>query len=347
MIGRPMFNPWLRRVAVLLAVGVVGLGLSGCSSRTSDAATVTYHDNAGDHTAHITRADLDNELQALLSNNLFTKELKASGIFPNVGGKVTTDTQLSTRWLTTLIRQTVVDAEINNGKITVTPTDTAQATQDETTTFTQPVLAAFSKSFTTKLIHRDAQLFAVYRYYQTCPSGRFVSHILVKTKAQADAALAVIRSGEKFSDIAKTRSTDTTSGKVGGALGCLTPKEFVTEFQSAAETAPLGVVTDPVKTQFGYHLILVRAWSPATDTSYGQALTQAASAVLSARLRDLKVWVNPRYGTWSAAKDAQGNTNFSVIPPAAPQVRTCREATPACAPATTSTSTTTTAPPAG
>jgi hypothetical protein len=347
MIGRLTFGPGLRRVAVLLAVGVVGLGLSGCSSRTSDAATVTYHDNAGDHTVHITRADLDNELQALLSNSLFTKELKASGIFPNVGGKVTTDTQLSTRWLTTLIRQTVVDAEINKGRITVTATDTAQATQDETTTFTQPVLAAFDKSFTTKLVHRDAQLFAVYRYYQTCPSGRFVSHILVKTKAQADAALGVIRSGEKFSDIAKTRSTDTTSGKVGGALGCLTPNEFVQEFQSAAETAPLGVVTDPVKTRFGYHLILVRAWSPTTDTSYGQALTQAASAVLSARLRGLKVWVNPRYGTWAAQKDAQGNTNFSVIPPAAPQVRTCREATPACAPATSSPSTTTTAPPAG
>jgi hypothetical protein len=347
MIRRPTptCSPWLRRVGVLLAVGVVGLGLSGCTNRTSDAATVTYHDKTGDHTAHITRADLDDELHALLSNNLFTKELKTSGIFPNVGGNITTDTQLSTRWLTTLIRQTVVTAEINDGKITVSPTDTAQATQDEASTFTQPVLAAFDKSFTTKLVNRDAQLFAVYRYYQTCPSGRFVSHILLKTKAQADAALAVIRSGEKFSDIAKTQSTDTTSGKVGGALGCLTPNEFVKEFQNAAEAAPLGVVTDPVKTSFGYHLILVRAWNPTTDTSYGQALTQAASAVLSARLSDLKVSVNPRYGTWGAQKDAQGNTNFSVLPPAAPAVRTCREATPACAPATTSTSTT--APPAG
>jgi hypothetical protein len=336
-----MIAPRFRLLAVPL-VAVLGLALSGCTNNTSDAATVSYHDNTGDHTVHITHAELDDELHALLANDLFEKQLKASGVFPNVGGEATTDTQLASRWLTTLIRQTVVDAEINNGKIAVNSTDTDQATQDETTTFTAPVLAAFDKSFSTKLVNRDAQLFAVYRYYQTCPSGRFVSHILVKTKAEADAALAVIRSGEKFADIAKTKSTDTTSGKVGGALGCLTPNEFVQQFQTAAETAPLGVVTDPVKTNFGYHLILVRPWNPATDTSYGQALTQATSAVLSARLHDLKVWVNPRYGTWSPETDAQGNTNFTVLPPDAPKVRTCREATPVCAPPTT----TTTAPPA-
>ncbi len=343
MIGRPLF----RRLAVVLAVGVLGAGLSGCTNRTSDAATVSYRDSTGNHTVHITRADLDDELQALLANDLFTKQLQRSGIFPNVGGKITTDTQLSSRWLTTLIRQTVVDGEMASDKVTVSPTDTSQATQDEQTTFSAPVLAAFDKGFTTKLVNRDAQLFAVYRYYQTCPSGRFVSHILLKTKAQADAALALIRGGEKFSDIAKTQSTDTTSGKAGGALGCLTPKEFVAEFQSAADAAPLGEVTEPVKTQFGYHLILVREWNPAADAAtYGQALTQAASAVSSARLRDLKVWVNPRYGTWAPETDAQGNTNFTVVPPAAPQVRTCREATPVCAPPTTTT-TTTTVPAAG
>jgi hypothetical protein len=345
MIGRSTLRrPTPRRLAALLAVGVLGAGLSGCANRTSDAATVSYHDSSGDHTVHVTRADLDDELHALLSNDLFTKQLPR-GVFPNVGGKITTDTQLSSRWLTTLIRQTVVDAEMANDRVTVTPTDTSQATQDEQATFSAPVLAAFDKAFTTKVVNRDAQLFAVYRYYQTCPSGRFVSHILLKTKAEADAALALIRGGEKFSDIAKTQSTDTTSGKAGGALGCLTPNEFVQEFQRAADAAPLGEVTEPVKSQFGYHLILVRAWNPTADaTAYGQGLTQAASAVLSARLRDLKVWVNPRYGTWAPQTDAQGTTNFAVVPPAEPQVRTCREATPVCAPPTT---TTTTVPAAG
>jgi hypothetical protein len=346
MIGRPTLRrPAVRRLAVVLAVGVLGAGLSGCANRTSDAATVSYHDSTGDHTVHITRADLDDELNALLSNDVFTKQLQTSGIFPNVGGKATTDTQLSSRWLTTLIRQTVVDAEMASDKVTVAAIDTSQATQDEQSTFSAPVLAAFDKEFAAKVINRDAQLFAVYRYYQTCPSGRFVSHILLPTKAKADAALALIRGGEKFSDIAKTQSTDTASGKAGGALGCLTPNEFVQELQSAADAAPLGEVTEPVKSKFGYHLILVRAWNPAADTTaYGQGLTQAASAVLSARLRDLEVWVNPRYGTWAPETDAQGNTNFTVIPPAAPQVRTCRETAPVCAPPTT---TTTTVPAAG
>ena len=101
--------------------------------------------------------------------------------------------------------------------------DTNNATTDQDNSFSQPVFAAFSKTFASKLIDRDARLFAVYRYYQTCPSGRFLSHILVATKDQADAALASIRAGQKFDVVARALSIDTTSGTRGGALGCLAP----------------------------------------------------------------------------------------------------------------------------
>ena len=333
-----------RFFAVPLVVGVIGLGLSGCSSRLSDAATVTFHDSRGDHTVHIGRSELGQELHDLVANTKFVKALKTSGIFPNVTGVDTTDPQLSTRWLTTLISQTAVDAEFQSARLEVTPTDTASATTDEANTFSQPILDSFSKPFVAKLVARRARLFALYRYYQTCPSGRFVSHILVKTKAQADAALARIRSGQKFAAIASTQSTD-TSGKQGGALGCLAAGEFVPEFQNAADAAPLGVVTGPVKTQFGYHLILVRRWDAVGDKQYAQALTQAAGAALTVRLKDLHVWVNPKYGTWGQSTGASGSTSFTVLPPTVPNPRICREKTAACTP--TSTTTTTTTVPAG
>jgi hypothetical protein len=316
---------------------VASIGLSGCSSRLSDAATITFRDGNGDHTVHISRSELDEELHDLLANGKFVQALKSSSLFPNIGGDASTDQELASRWLTTLVRQTAVDAEAQSARVAVTPNDTTNAITDQDNSFSQPVFAAFSKSFASKLIDRDARLFAVYRYYQTCPSGRFLSHILLKTKAQADAALARIRAGQKFDVVARAQSIDTTSGTRGGALGCLAPGEFVPEFQSAAEAAPLDVVTGPVQTQYGYHLILARRWDPVGDQPFAQALTQAAGAVLTARLKALHVWVNPRYGTWGETKDADGNTSFAVVAPTVPNPRVCREKSAACTPTTTTT----------
>jgi hypothetical protein len=115
----------------------------------------------------------------------------------------------------------------------------------------------------------------------------------------------------------------------------------VAPFQDAADAAPIGVVTQPVKTQFGYHLILVRPWDAQRDQQYAQALSQAAAAVLSQRLKDLKVWVNPLYGTWGQVTDSNGNPGLAVIPPTVPEPRVCREATAACTPGATNATTTT------
>ena len=53
MIARP-----LRRVALVLTVAAGAMALSSCASTLNDAATMTYTDQTGKHTAHISRADL-------------------------------------------------------------------------------------------------------------------------------------------------------------------------------------------------------------------------------------------------------------------------------------------------
>jgi PPIC-type PPIASE domain len=329
-----------RRVAVGLVVGAIGLGLTGCSSSASDAATVTYRDGSGSHTVHITRSDFEDELHQLLSNPKFEQVLKSGG-YPNLGGTTFTDPSFSTQWLTGLIQQVAFDAEAQSDRVTVTPADTAGGTAHEQSVFTAAaVFDAFSKPFAAKLVGRAARLYAVLRYYQTCPSGRFVSHILLKTKVQADVALRIIQSGQSFATVAKQQSTDTGSAQQGGGLGCLTPNEFVAPFEDAANAAPLDVVTGPVKTPFGYHLILVRRWDPVADKSYAQALSQAASVVLRGRIADFHVSVDPRYGTWGKQTTANG-TQLAVLPPVVPALRTCREKTAACGSPTTATTTTT------
>ncbi len=64
--------------------------------------------------------------------------------------------------------------------------------------------------------------------------------------------------GEDFATIAKAESDDTGSGKNGGDLGTFTHGHMVKAFEDAAFSLPIGQVSEPVKTQFGYHLILVQ-----------------------------------------------------------------------------------------
>ena len=83
------------------------------------------------------------------------------------------------------------------------------------------------------------------------------SHILVGTKAEAEKLKQEIENGDiTFEDAAKKYST-CPSGKNGGDLGYFGRNMMVKEFEDAAFTLPLGKVSEPVQTQFGYHLIKV------------------------------------------------------------------------------------------
>ena len=82
------------------------------------------------------------------------------------------------------------------------------------------------------------------------------SHILVKDYDLARRLHLEIRKGARFEDIAKKHST-CPSKSSGGDLGWFGPGKMVKEFEDACRKTGVGTVTDPVKTQFGYHLIKV------------------------------------------------------------------------------------------
>ena len=97
------------------------------------------------------------------------------------------------------------------------------------------------------------------------PSRINASHILVKTETEAFGILFDIRQGMKFEDIARARSL-CPSGKKGGDLGWVTPGELVPEFEKAMNDLPLHKVSQPVKSQFGWHLIEVIARKQKDDS---------------------------------------------------------------------------------
>jgi peptidyl-prolyl cis-trans isomerase C len=81
-------------------------------------------------------------------------------------------------------------------------------------------------------------------------------HILVPTLEEAQAIQAELSAGRTFEELAAEKSQDTGSGANGGDLGCFPQGAMVPEFEAMAFSAPLNEVTEPVQSQFGYHLIL-------------------------------------------------------------------------------------------
>jgi len=81
------------------------------------------------------------------------------------------------------------------------------------------------------------------------------THILVEKQSQALAVLDRLKKGEKFAELAKELSIDTGSGKRGGDLGYFGRGKMVKPFEAAAFMLSVGQVSEPIKTEFGYHII--------------------------------------------------------------------------------------------
>ncbi len=131
-------------------------------------------------------------------------------------------------------------------------------------------------------------------------------HILISVAADAseeDSAAALskaisltqrLRAGEDFAALATQYSDDTGSGQQGGDLGFFPRGQMVAEFEEAAFSLPIGEISDPVKSQFGYHIIEVLEQQPGSPsfTAWLQeqkAAAQIVRSLTSARLPNLPV----------------------------------------------------------
>jgi len=83
------------------------------------------------------------------------------------------------------------------------------------------------------------------------------SHILVKDENQAKTIYKDLISGGDFAKIAIEKSEDPGSGKNGGSLGWFGKGQMVPEFEKAAFNGRVGKIQSPIKSQFGWHIILV------------------------------------------------------------------------------------------
>ncbi|MBO9452360.1 peptidylprolyl isomerase [Tropicibacter sp. R16_0] len=116
------------------------------------------------------------------------------------------------------------------------------------------------------------------------------SHILVETEEEAKAIKADLDNGADFAAMAKEKSTG-PSGPNGGSLGWFGMGAMVPEFEAAVVDLNPGEVSDPVKTQFGWHVVLLsdkrKAEAPTLDEVRGELATKIQQDAVDAKVAEL------------------------------------------------------------
>lgn len=111
-------------------------------------------------------------------------------------------------------------------------------------------------------------------------------HILVKSKKEAEKIINELNHGADFATLAKKDSTDTSTAKQGGELGWFKPQQMVPPFSAALEKLKPGQYTkQPVKTQYGWHVILLEKERTAAPPSYTASKARLENEAKSSMVR--------------------------------------------------------------
>jgi foldase protein PrsA len=333
---------FIRQFVACGAVAVMATGAAACKSVEPYAAKVNG--------VIVSKADIDDELQAIRDNPQYRQAIEQS--VPVTGsGSDTFNSSFVAQVIKRRIYFELIHQELVRRNLKVKESDLALSRQEVDSSMPSPgVFAKFPKSYRTWLVRTnaevdilqnnlakvtDANLRAYYDEHKDQFESVCAAHILVGTKAQADSIEKQIAKAKDknatFSEIAKKSSTDTGSGAQGGDLGCASPSTYVAEFKDAVRTQKVGVIGPPVKSQFGYHIIRVdkrdeaKSFDEVKDevrTAMTEGEQGAFNEFLSKASKTADIEVNPRYGTY----DTTG-TAGDVVPPKAPDAATDNNST--------------------
>ena len=252
------FMSKLIRTAAAVATAIVGITFTGCSSSGGSGGgnIATVNDQ------HITKANFDNRLES---------------------------SPTAKQVLTQLVQQALIDQYAQDQKITIPQSDIDKKEadikskyppgqfdailkqQNLTETDVQNILrqpADHRKSRQPPMVNvTDADIAAYFAKNHTTldkPPQVRARHILVADEKTADMIEGKLKAGGNFADLAKQYSTDPSTKDKGGELGFFGVGQMVKPFSDAAFSLPVGAVSAPVKSPFGWHIINVEEKKPAT-----------------------------------------------------------------------------------
>jgi parvulin-like peptidyl-prolyl isomerase len=125
-------------------------------------------------------------------------------------------------------------------------------------------------------------------------ASRSLEHILVKTKKLADSIYTQLQGGASFAKLAKKYSIDKGSAVNGGKLGVQFENQLVAPFAKVGFALKTGVISKPVKSQFGWHVIeALGPVIPATKSAFSKEKAAIVQQLLQAKKSDtMSTWQN-------------------------------------------------------
>jgi foldase protein PrsA len=121
------------------------------------------------------------------------------------------------------------------------------------------------------------------------------SHILVADEATANEIKQKLADGADFAELAKEYSTDEGTKENGGELGFFAKGTMVTEFDDVAFTLAVNEISDPVKTDYGYHIIKVEEKKEAKEANFDDSKAEIKETLIEQKLET-------EYSTWLEEK---------------------------------------------
>ncbi|HSO53933.1 MAG TPA: SurA N-terminal domain-containing protein [Actinomycetes bacterium] len=321
----------MRRLLPVLCLAVLAAGCSGLGVRNQDAATVNGVGIPTDRLSEMTKAQLGQQqsqstqqgqqqsqdiegatrqaLEGLIQFQLVLDGAKKEGVAiqePDVDARMEQ------------LRQQVAAQGQNYEELL----QTRQISEEVLRTQQRVQLAVDLVAVKLVPYSPDAQLRQTLDQRKDDFLEVHVRHVLVKDKAKADAVREELVSGGNWAAVAKESSIDTQSKDKAGDLGFnakgATVKPFETaEYKLAAQGDCKGKssgscespISQPVKTQFGYHVLqVVGVRLPKLDNELRAKLEpavkdqrqQAVQRWFDEQVKGAEVVINPRFGTWDA-----------------------------------------------
>ena len=290
-----------RFAAALAATCLLGLTACGSVSSSSDAFSVNGTGYAEE------------------DFNKLSDVLISAGQFTAINGKIKAEDAIVV--LRTLIRYEAFLQFIEESNVKILESDKAEvlknANADEKfPTYPkelQDALVNFNIADVTLRKMTPPAIGEIEKLYSDSPASAGVlclSHILVKTEAEAKTVLADLKSGTKFADVAAKKSIEPGADKSGGSLAngdqpCQAlanlQTSFDKDFMIGAVAAKPGVATGPVKSSFGYHIILSAPFADVKDSVATVVAENPGATLLAGYMSKTDIKVNSTYGVWNGA----------------------------------------------
>ena len=297
------------RFRSLIAVALVAAVASSCSTLTGSDLAIKVEGEG------YTTAEMDGLLAEYFSeSDIFGTTALDTGGYG--------DADRARLLLNAMVRTSAVEAILDRAGASVTDSDLdlyfatipSDSPLNELSDAMRRLIAMTSADVVLSALTRadlpsDTDLEAMYAAQPISTGLLCLRHILVATEAEADGVVALLVEGEDFAALAADLSLEGSASITGGALTgteseCLPTAQYISSFDpdfvAAAFAAPPTTWSQPVETQFGWHVILNRPWSEiGQDVVAAYAAPDGALLYVDAVLNTADVSVDSRFGRWN------------------------------------------------